>query len=127
MGLGYSRESQSSFWEQGVQPQSCWGQAVLSPWGLVPLPAAAGEAHPQLELLLLQPSPAASPGPAPRALHCCPCCFPPTCPRAGGSPSFSWAGGNVEASLGGQRAVGLCCELSSQPCASVSPSLRGDR
>ncbi|NWS25039.1 NECA3 protein, partial [Polioptila caerulea] len=64
------------------------------------------KAGPQLELLLLQPSTAASPGPAllpPR-------CLPPPCPRAGGSSSPSWAGGNV-----GGIALGAesCCQLSS--------------
>ncbi|NXU44527.1 NECA3 protein, partial [Drymodes brunneopygia] len=61
---------------------TCWPSGCSCPagaWrGAGPLPEA-------LESLLLQPSTAASPGPA----------LPPTFPRAGGSPSLSWAGGNV--------------------------------
>lgn len=88
---------------------------------LQPVPAAAGKAAAQLGVLLLQPCTAASPGPAPRAL---PCALPAASPRAGTAPAFPGQEGSWEASLWGQRAVGLCCELSSCPRASVSPVWR---
>ncbi|NWX56205.1 NECA3 protein, partial [Promerops cafer] len=85
------------------------------------LPAAGGKAGPQLELLLLQPSPAASPGPAARALHSYPGCLPTT------SPSLSWAGGNVgsitlKAESCGPGSGSLCphsvsaCKLTDEAC-----------
>ncbi|NWZ16164.1 NECA3 protein, partial [Agelaius phoeniceus] len=62
------------------------------------LEPGGGKAWPQLELLLLLPSTAASPGPAPQ--HCREPWLPP--PAAPASP------GNVELSLWGQRAGGPC-------------------
>ncbi|NWZ70595.1 NECA3 protein, partial [Acrocephalus arundinaceus] len=84
------------------------------------LPAAAGKAGPQLQLLLLQPSPAASPGPAPRALHC-----PHPRTAASHPPAFPGQEGRWEASLWGQRAPcpgSLCphsvsaCKLTDEAC-----------
>ncbi|NXV02269.1 NECA3 protein, partial [Cettia cetti] len=74
-----------------------------------PLAAAAGRAGAQLEVLLLQPSTAAAPGPA---LHCH-CCH---LPRA--SPSLSWAGGRGKHHLGGRElpCSGSLCPHSVSAC-----------
>lgn len=75
------------------EPQSCWVTRCAVPPGLgplqQPLAAAGGEARPQLELLLQQPSTAASPGPAPEPCTRTPLLPSTHLPRAGGSPSLS--------------------------------------
>ncbi|NXQ33149.1 NECA3 protein, partial [Alaudala cheleensis] len=81
------------------------------PPGCLCLAGAWRGARPQLELLLLQPSTAASPGPAPPALQCHP---------AAPHPSFPWAGGNVGSiTLGAQSCVpgsGSLCPHSVSAC-----------
>ncbi|NWR94344.1 NECA3 protein, partial [Furnarius figulus] len=75
------------------------GTCRLCPLGQ-PMAAAAGKAHPQLEVLLLQPSTAGSP-----ALHPKPCMnwVHPTC-----AMEASWGGGCAWAGVGAQVAVPAC-------------------
>ncbi|NWI36038.1 NECA3 protein, partial [Picathartes gymnocephalus] len=95
--------------------------ALLEPGG-APLAAAGGKARQQLGLLLLQPSTAASPGPAPRALHS----HPPS-QGLGAAPAFAVAGGNVGSITLGEESCdagsgSLCprsvsaCKLTDEAC-----------
>lgn len=86
------------------EPQSCWVTRCAVPPGLgplqQPLAAAGGEARPQLELLLQQPSTAASPGPAPEPCTRIPLLPPTHLPTGWGQPQpFPGQEGVWEASL----------------------------
>ncbi|NWW00599.1 NECA3 protein, partial [Machaerirhynchus nigripectus] len=80
---------------------------------------AGGEAGPQLELLLQRPNAAASPGPAPRALHSHPSLPPTHLPRGWGQPQpFLWQEGILASPGSGS----LCphsvsaCKLTDEAC-----------
>lgn len=121
LGLGPSREPQSPVWEWGHSSELL-GDTLCCPPGLGPLLQQLQE-----RLVLSWKCCCCSPAqllpwPCTPGTALSPCCLP----TARAAPAFPGQEGVWEASLWGQRAVGLCCELSCCPCAPVSPRVKGD-